>query len=212
MVLLKEPSSEVLSWEDHLSGPFSPLVLPCLPPPHFLKSPQAQTLGHSRSHSHSLASAGPSFSYSSYCSLSSSASSVSSWLFSPPPPSRFPPVSDGKLHSDHHGFFCSWGSKKGALDTGSGSLVVERILPPACLPPSSSSVCKGGTLRTQLRQNYNWKTPSHPLPSSYHTFSPAHDVVVELRSLVHVSVLRSLGNEDWFVRLGHQPGIGRLNF
>ena len=35
--------------------------------------------------------------------------------------------------------------------------------------------------------------------------SPSHYVVVELRGLVDVSVLRSLWDEDWLVRLGHQP-------
>ena len=34
-----------------------------------------------------------------------------------------------------------------------GSMVLERILPPAYSPPSSSSVCKGGTLQSQLQQN-----------------------------------------------------------
>ena len=33
----------------------------------------------------------------------------------------------------------------------------------------------------------------------------AHDVVVELRSFVDISVLRSLGYKYWLVWLGHQP-------
>ena len=64
---------------------------------------------------------------------------------------------------------------------------------------------------------YRWNSPE-PAPAELQVkhsecqvrfsppcLSPSHYVVVELRGLVDVSVLRSLGDEDWLVRLGHQP-------
>ena len=140
MVLLVEPSSEVLSSEDRLSDLFWPILFPCFAPPNSQQPPQDQT--PARSHSHSSLSPPPWFSYFSYCSLSSSVSSVSSWLFSPPPSSRSPPVSDGKLHSGHLWFFCSWGSREGALQQETGArLYGPREDLTACLFASFLLIC-----------------------------------------------------------------------